>query len=510
MSTPGQNDALKRWKDLCETIQAMSTVDESESNSDRLKRIEKARKDFSFFVTYYFPHYCTDATTGEVIQPAPFHIDAAKDILHDKILKAVYEWARGHAKSTYIDIMIPMWLKCQKKRELNFMVLVSKSEDMADRLLGDLQAEFKSNKRYIRDFGNQYNAGMWTEGEFSTIDGATFIACGRGQSPRGLRNRNFRPDYIAIDDLDDDELCRNKERVEEATRWVEEALFGTFGAQGGRFIMVGNLISKNSVLANIAAKKSVKVSQINVRDKNGKPSWPQLWTDERIRAKEEFMGYRGFQKEYMNNPIITGAVYKQEWIRYKKMLPLKKYDELIAYCDPSFKGSSKSDYKAIKLWGKIGTELHHIRAFVRQCSIGEMVRWFYDLHESMPEDVICKYMMEANFLQDLILDEFTAEGNLRGYQLPIAPDTRKKPDKYQRIEAISSLWERGFVFYNIDLKDDPDTLAALDQTLAFEKGSRAHDDAPDADEGAIYKLQKTARTEAFEPRFAKRQSTNTW
>ena len=43
----------------------------------------------------------------------------------------------------------------------------------------------------------------------------------------------------------------------EMTDWVKEALYGTFGSKGGRFVMVGNLISKTSVLANIAASKGV-------------------------------------------------------------------------------------------------------------------------------------------------------------------------------------------------------------------------------------------------------------
>ena len=64
--------------------------------------------------------------------------------------------------------------------------------------------------------------------------------------------------------------------------------------------------------------------------------------------------------------------------------------------------------------------------------------------------------MEANFMQDVILDEFAVEGELRGYQLPIMPDKRKKPDKIQRIEAVSPLWERGFVWYNERKKEDPD------------------------------------------------------
>lgn len=56
-----------------------------------------------------------------------------------------------------------------------------------------------------------------------------------------------------------------------------------------------------------------------------------------------------------------------------------------------------------------------------------MVRWLYDFHESLPEDVAVSYFMEANFMQDIILDEFAREGDLRGYQLPIMPDRRKKP-----------------------------------------------------------------------------------
>lgn len=114
-------------------------------------------------------------------------------------------------------------------------------------------------------------------------------------------------------------------------------------------------------------------------------------------------------------------------------------------------------------------------------------------------------------VQDVILDEFEAEGNLRGYQLPIMPDKRKKPDKLQRIEAVSPLWERGFVFYNEKLKESPDMQTGIEQTLALERGSRIHDDAPDADEGAIWMLQRNSRQESFQPVFGKRPTAkNIW
>lgn len=505
------NEARKKWRGWCETVQNETTVNLSESEADRLARIARARKDYAFFVNYYFPHYTDDSKTGKHTDSAPFHISAARTIRENRNLKAVFKWARGHAKSTHMDIMVPLWLKCQKEREINVMVLIGKSQDNANTLLGDIQAELQYNKRYIHDFGQQYNAGSWEEGRFVTADGCAFFALGRGQSPRGIRYRSNRPDYIVIDDLDDDELCENEARVSRLTNWVKEALFGALDGGRGRFIMVGNLISKNSVLARIAGTEGVVVSQVDALDRKGNVAWPAKWTREEIRAQEMFMGYRSFQKEMMNNPITEGAVFRNDWIQWQKILPLRDYDHLVAYCDPSFKGTTASDYKAIKLWGKIGTELHHLDAFVRQCSVAEMVRWFYDLHERIPEGVVCDYYIEANFLQDILLDEFTCEGNLRGYQLPIRADYRKKPDKFQRIEAVSPLWERGFVFYNAAKMNDKDMLTGLDQLLAFEKGSRAHDDAPDADEGAIYILQKRTRLETFVPSIGRRRSPkNMW
>lgn len=334
---------------------------------------------------------------------------------------------------------------------------------------------------------------------------------GRGQSPRGLRDREARPDYIVIDDLDDDELCRNEKRVKELTDWVKEALFGALDVGRGRFIMVGNLISKKSVLANIAASKGVHVSEIKAVDRDGNPVWVGKWTKEEAQAVKDFMGYRAWEKEMMHNPINDGSIFRHEWIRFKRMPKLDKYDMLVCYTDPSFKSTTANDYKACRLWGKIGTELHLIDTYVRQDTVSGMVRWLYNLYESLPENVVVSFYIEANMLQDIILDEFDTEGKIRGYQLPILPDTRKKPEKVQRIEAVSPLWERGKVFYNEALKESPDMEVGIEQTLALERGSRTHDDAPDADEGAIWYLQRSTRQEVFKPAAIPRRSPkNIW
>lgn len=512
MTEQEKRDALKRWQQQTEHLQRITSARPIESERQRKKNIARALSDYNYFCRRYLSHYCE-------CDNAPFHNAAARYILEHPICRAVFKWPRGHAKSVHLDIGIPLWLKF--RGDLRVMVLVGKSEDNADTLLGDLQAELQFNQGIIADFGEQYQSGMWHEGEFVTKDHCAFFARGRGQSPRGLRYREHRPDYIVVDDLDDDEMSRSESRVREMTKWVKEALFGCFGGKGGRFIMVGNLISKNSVLQRIIDSRTVHTSSVNAIDKNGAPSWPQRYTREYLSDLEAFMGYRSYQKEYMNNPITEGAVFSEQWIRYRKMLKLRNYESIVVYVDPSWKSTGKNDYKACKMWGRPRaglktakpTELHCLRAFVRQCSIGEMVRWLYDLYESLPEDSTATFYMEANFMQDTILDEFEREGEARGYQLPILPDTRKKPDKYARIEAISPLWERGCVYYNEALRNDPDMRTGIDQTLAFEQGSRAHDDSPDADEGAIWKLQKQVRAQRNTPRIGMRDTgnnKNTW
>jgi predicted phage terminase large subunit-like protein len=480
-----------------ESIRRATTVNAQEGRQEQLARVARARKDYAYFVSYYFPHWCTDRRTGSIIPCAKFHVAAASYILSHTSARALFKWARGHAKSTHLTIFIPLWLKCQKQREIRNMVVVGKSEDSAMRLLYNLQSELENNERYIRDFGAQQRHGFWADGEFVTADDTHFVAIGRGQSPRGFNYKSARPDYIVIDDIDDDELCRNEKRVADLAAWVKEALFGTLDGNRGRFIMVGNLISKNSVLARMAATDGVHVTQVNIYDHHGGVSWGEKFAPEEVKEMERFMGYRAFQKEYMNNPLTEGAIFMQRHLRWGKILPLPQYRQLICYTDPSFKNSATADYKATMLAGKSPDgHFHLLRAYAAQCSVSEMVGWHYDVMQWVGGCVPVVYFMEANFMQDLMLDEFRKVGDALGLHVPIVGDRRSKGDKFARIEAMQPLFERGLVMFNEAERDSSGMGVLLDQLLSFERGARAHDDAPDALEAAIWMLSQRARTTA--------------
>ena len=155
MTAEEKKEALKRWEEHCNRLLRITSKRKPESEAERKKNIARALKDYDYFCRRYISHYCQCAN-------AKFHNDAAHYIEKHPEMRAVFKWPRGHAKSVHLDVGVPLWLKF--KGELHVMVLVGKSEDNADALLGDLQAELQFNQYIIEDFGEQYNAGCWQEG----------------------------------------------------------------------------------------------------------------------------------------------------------------------------------------------------------------------------------------------------------------------------------------------------------------------------------------------------------
>lgn len=493
MSKLNLKKAIEHFDQLREVVHATTPIDQLEPEKERKERIRHLLSDYNAFCRYYFPRYVTDEHTGAVIDCGRFQVNAAKRILADANIFAILEWAREHAKSVHANIFIPMFLKAHG--QLTGMVLVGQNQDAAKRLLSDIQVELEENQRYNQDFGPQKGTGNWADGEFQTLDGTAFIALGRGQSPRGLRNRNRRPDYCVIDDIDDDQIVHNQERVGRAVKWILGALIGALKIGRRRIIVAGNRIHRKSILAHLvgdhndpkAKRKNIYHSKVCAIE-NGVPAWPEKYTLAAIQANIDAMGYAVSQTEYFHNPITEGKIFKFEWIKWGKVLPLVDYDMLVVYTDPSFKATATSDFKAVKFWGLKGHEFHLIDCFVRQCSVATMVRWTYDLFERCFAESggRMQFWIESNFIQDQLIDDYYAEGEFRGYQLPIMGDDRKKPEKMSRIVSMQPYYERGFVMYNKAKMGDTDFKTAVEHLTAIEYGSSSADDSPDADEGAWF------------------------
>lgn len=469
---------ISKWEDFASNISHSTPLIKNETpkeKRERIKWLEKEGNDEEWF-KYYFPNFYTS-------EPAPFHKAATKRVMKNPEWYEVRPWSRELSKSTRTMMEVLKLVLTKKKKNVLF---VSNSQDNAVELLAPYKTILESNQRIINDYGVQEKPGNWRYTKFVLRIGASFRAIGAGMSPRGSKNNEARPDVILVDDIDTDEDCRNKETIKTRWNWIEQALIGTRSISNPTLIIFcGNIIAKYSCITE-AIKKADYAKIVNIRDNNGKSTWPQKNKESDIDRVLSKISYASGQKEYFNNPIVEGTVFTS--LAYKRMRPLREYDLLICYTDPSYKSTKKNDYKATVLVGRWKEEYHVIKARVQQTTTAKMIAWHYDIMDFVGHHA-CYYFMEEVFLQDVFIKEFYETGAKRGKTVPIAGDTRDKPDKFVRIESLlEPLNRNGKLFFNEKEKETIDMQTLDEQFIALAPGSSSHDDAPDAVEGAVWIL----------------------
>ena len=473
---------IKAWQEYSDNIKKSTPVDLSEKTTDKRARIAALQADPEAWFRYYFPSYAS-RPDGTLIQPAPFHIAATKRIMANPEWYEVRNWSRELAKST--RTMFEVLYLTLTRRKFN-VLLISNSKENAVRLLGPYMANLEKNDRIINDYGPQRNVGSWQESEFITKTGAAFRALGAGESPRGSRNEAIRPDILLVDDIDTDEDCRNSETIRKRWDWIEQALMPTRSVSNPCLVLwCGNIIAADCCVVR-ASKIADHTDLINIRDADGHSTWPDKNSETMIDRVLSKISYNSYQKEYFNNPITEGSVFKT--LNYKPVQDIRDYKCLCCYTDPSYKDSQKNDFKATILAGLWRDEFHVIKAFCFQGSIAQMVENHFEMM-AIVGPATCYYLMEEVFMQDMFYTEFSKASKQHGKVIPISGDKREKPEKFSRIEALlEPLNRNGKLYFNEAEKDHPGMKALHQQMLSFAAGSRAHDDGPDALEGAIWTI----------------------
>lgn len=243
--TPQDRLALEGWNELVASIRESSDINPADSTAEIETRKKRLETDDEAWFRYYFAQYYT-------CEPAIFHKRATKRFMsHDRWYE-VRAWSRELAKSARAMMEI---IKLALTRRVRNVLLISNSGDNAQRLLLPFMANMEENQRIIQDYGPQKKPGSWETGEFTCQCGCSFRAIGAGQSPRGTRNKNFRPDCILIDDIDTDEECRNPERIKAKWKWIEEALIPTMSVSGHyRVLFNGNIIAPDCCITRAIEK----------------------------------------------------------------------------------------------------------------------------------------------------------------------------------------------------------------------------------------------------------------
>lgn len=271
-----------------------------------LEAHERARTDINFFASLCIPTVCRFALP--LFYVAIWNmLTKRSDADLNKLLRFALGLPRGHAKTTFIKILICWFIVYDKA---SFILIVCSNEDLAENILADIH-DILCSPNIKNIYGN------WNES--LAIDSAdtkkaafharavTIVARGWSSGIRGLNLQNERPDIIFCDDV---QTRKNDESPAESNKLLTEltgTIFKAIAPFGNRLIIyVGNMYSEMCIL-NKFKKHPQWISMITgaiLADTT--PLWPALFSLEELMDSyyhDEALGLAHIWfAEVMNDP----------------------------------------------------------------------------------------------------------------------------------------------------------------------------------------------------------------
>jgi predicted phage terminase large subunit-like protein len=462
-----------------------------ESAAARARRRERSLEDPFYFFATYLPHYFTEDC-------AAFHYDLVELMERrpgpgEVLVPVVVAAPREFAKTTLAAFGYVLHQIAHGRRR--FIIIGSDTEDLASDLTGYLYLEMLYNERLRADFGELVQ-DYWAVDDFVTLNDVRLKARGRGQRLRGLKHKQWRPDLVVLDDLENDQAVKNPARVKDLLDWIKSAVYPAIDA-GGSLFWIGTILARRSALATALKGEEEPWRHWERRtyralQEDGTSLWPARHPVEKLLQQKRLMGSLAFNREKQNDPRDEEGMFREEWIRYYHPAELRGVPLVtVAYFDPSLETGAASDYKAIITvsldWQAM---VCYVRdAFIRRATLEQCYGVAYSRHE---EFGFTLFGVEDNLFQKLLINEFQRQAADRKTWLPVRGVTSKVA-KETRVSRLSPLVEKGLIRFERG-QGDQDLL--IEQLIYFPSRT-VHDDGPDALEGALGLLEQVARPGAL-------------
>jgi len=449
-----------------------------EFKADRFEKVWEAAQEITEFAYRHLHHYMVDEQTGKEIPPAEFHKEIYELLLTVKL--GAVAAPRAHAKSTVVSLIFVLYCICRKLRR--FILLVSDTEPQAILFLAAIKEELESNESIREDYGDLIGEKKWAEKDIITSTGIRVSSRGAGSSLRGLRQRQYRPDLIICDDIENDESVGSDEQREKLKEWFFSALMNLGGPYFQIFV-IGTILHDDSLLSELLdenqhkrwAKRFYEACDENFEN----VLWPERWTKALLEEKCQDIGSIIFDKEFRNQPINKATqIFKEEWIRYyeESDLDRAKLSSMVSFMavDPAISEKTSADYFAIVTISRDSAGFLYVRrAFQDRMDVPSQRDKIFEFNS---EDRPMMIGIETVAYQKALKQIIDEKGRIDGIYPPVfeLPHTT---DKILRISSTSPLVENGTVKFRKDQKP------LIKQLLRIQKTK--HDDLADAFEGAI-------------------------
>lgn len=399
----------------------------------------------------------------------PFHDEMIRD-WHGSHARLVRKAFRGGAKSTLAEEAITIMALL---REFRNCVILGESETRAVERLRAIKHEFEFNP-YIEDLFGSLVGPVWTETKVILTNGIVLQAHGRGQSLRGVKHLDARPDLWFVDDLEDNESVATPEAREKWLRWFFSVVMPAADPTA-RFRVVGTPLDPEALLEKLSADQDwdSKTYPIEYRDLEG--SLRATWEDrfplpeiDKIRASFERQGLANqFAQEYLCQSVDPATKpFTSEMFRVEPTL--RSWHAVYAMVDPA--RTAKPDSSAttgVAVWSWINNRLIVWDSYAKFWKPDEIVSDLFAIGETYNPVTIG---VEEDGLNEFILQPVRQAQLGRGVSLPIRA-VRAPKGKLDFIRGLQPFFNAREVVFAKDLPD------LRSQLLSFPTGRI---DAPNA------------------------------
>lgn len=492
--------------------------------------------DMSYFGRAYLSHYFTRTsphfheeldefwTRGVLKGMNP--IKEAKTISRAKGSRNVVAAPRGHAKSTNFTFKDSLHAILYGYK--HYILILSDSSDQAEGFLEDIKTEIEENADVIMDFGSQKGDKIWRTGVILTKSDIKAEAIGSGKKVRGRRHRNWRPDLIVLDDIENDENVNTPEQRKKLQNWFDKAV-SKAGDTYTDIMYIGTILHYDSLLSNVLKNPRYKAKTyraVIAFAENEKlwEKWESIytnlfnetheedaWTFYKAHEKEMLAGTEvlweeklsyydlmvmkvsegetSFNSELQNDPIDPdNATFNPEWFDFyePELMDWRDPDYLfIGANDPSLGKNKKSDTSSIiNLALSLSTGyMYVVDASVEKRKPDIIIDDVLEMSKRLKRDYrkgFYRFGVETVQFQYFFKEVMAKRSREEGEYIPIE-EIQSSVNKQLRIESLQPLIKNRYLKFNREHK----TL--LKQLQEYPMGK--NDDAPDGLQMAVQLAQ---------------------
>lgn len=367
-------------------------------------------------------------------------------------------------------------------QDSRFFCHVSTSFDVACMQTENLKRELITNPIVRKLFGqikarNSALSGMdesFSKKSWVTSGGSLILPRGAGQQIRGVLYKDYRPDLIVVDDLEDPDLIANDENRKKLAEWFDADLLKCTSRvdKNHQIVYIDTLKHADSLLQGLLDSSGWTSIRLEICDDNLKSLAPEFMSDEDVRRDYEYYKERGqldiFYREMRNLPISTeDAVFRQEYFQYLGVGDVEsaKDWEYIIICDPAKTVKMQSADSALV---GIGLSRSTNKIWIRDVCAGKMYpdELYHNMFEMAARLDARVVGVEVTSLNEFIKQPIKNEMHRRGHFFELV-ELKARGKKEDRIASLSPYYRQGFMYHN------PTCCVELEgQLLAFPRGKR--------------------------------------